>query len=163
MELYSTKNQTTHSLLESLDFEVCGIKVSFLELHDKVSTLTFMLDSFMKDMKGMVVEEVTVEEEADEKEEEANQEGEKAEEEKKEAEKEVEENPEIVDATPIQTIPPSVEINTSLGKPKSSKKRKTKSRKYFKFLLLDKQYFFFELKKFDMLIDLLLILLIYLS
>ena len=93
MEPYSKENQTTHSRLGSLDFEVCGIKVSLLELHDKVSTLAFMLDSFMKDMKGMVVEEVTIEEEADEKEKEvskekeANQEGEETEEEKKEEEK----------------------------------------------------------------------------
>ena len=55
------KQNTTHSRLESLDFEVCEIKVSLFELHDKMSKLTFMLDTFIKDMKGMVVEEVTVE------------------------------------------------------------------------------------------------------
>ena len=44
LESHSKENQTTHFCLESLDFEVYGIKVSLLELHDKVSTLTFMLD-----------------------------------------------------------------------------------------------------------------------
>ena len=37
--------------------------MSIFGLHDKVSTLTFMLDTFMKEMKGMVVEDVVVEEE----------------------------------------------------------------------------------------------------
>ena len=69
LEPHFEENQTIHTRLESLDFEVCGIKVSLLELHNKVSTLTFMLDTFMKDMKGMVVEEVTVEEEPVEQEE----------------------------------------------------------------------------------------------
>ena len=72
LEPHFKKNQTTHSHLESLDSEVCGIKVSLLKLHDKVSILTFMLDSFMKDMKEMVVEEVTVEEEEVEKEKEVS-------------------------------------------------------------------------------------------
>lgn len=44
------------------------MKLSFLELHDKINNVTFMLDSFMKEMKGMVVEEVEVEEEVYEKE-----------------------------------------------------------------------------------------------
>ena len=56
------KEHTTLSRLQSLDLEVGGIKTSLLDLHDKVSTLTFMLDTFMKDMKGMVVEDVVVEE-----------------------------------------------------------------------------------------------------
>ena len=42
------------------------MKMSILSLHDKVSTLTFMLDTFMKEMKGMVVEDVVVEEEVEE-------------------------------------------------------------------------------------------------
>ena len=62
LEPHSKKNQTTHSRLESLDSAVCEIKVSLLELHDKLSTLTFMPHTFMKHMKGIVVEEVTVEE-----------------------------------------------------------------------------------------------------
>ena len=112
--------------------------MSFLELHDKVSSLTFMLVFFMKDMKGMVVEEVTIEEEEVEKEKEvskekeADQEGEKADEKKKEQEKEEEANLDAVDATPIQSIPPIAEatpINTSPGPTKPSKKRKTRSRK----------------------------------
>ena len=36
---------------------------------------------------------------------------------------------EAVDATPIQTIPPTVEVTTSPGRTKPSKKRKTRSRK----------------------------------
>ena len=42
------------------------MKTSLLDLHDKVSTLTFILDTFMKEIKGMVVEDVVVEEEVDE-------------------------------------------------------------------------------------------------
>ena len=141
LESHSKDSHTTR--LDSLDSEVCDIKMSLLELYDKVSTVTFMLDTFMKDMKGMVVEEVTVEEEPVEKdkevskEEEATQKGkiaeeeEKKEEEEKEAEKE--ENPEEIDATPIQTISQSpvkaTPITTSPRKPKASKKRKTRSRK----------------------------------
>ena len=82
LEPHSKESHTTHSRLESLDSEVCEIKVSLLELHDKVSKLTSMLDTFMKDMKGMVVEEVTieedVEEEPSEKEKNASKEGEAA-------------------------------------------------------------------------------------
>ena len=138
LEPHSKENQTTHSRLESLDSEVCEMKVSLLELHDKVSTLTFMLDTFMKDIKGMVVEQVTVEEEPVEKEEvskeeEATQEGKKGEEEeKKEEDKEKREREEEIDATPIQTITPSNEVTpiaTSPGKPKATKTRKTRSRK----------------------------------
>ena len=44
-------------------------------------------------------------------------------------EKEDEVIPKAVDATPIQTIPPTVEVTTSLGQTKPSKKRKTRSRK----------------------------------
>ena len=94
LEPHSKVNHTTHSLLQSLDSEVSNIKLSLLELHDKVSILTFMLDAFMKNMKGMVVEEVTVEEgvkeEHAEKEKEVSKEG-KAAQEGKEAEEEVEE------------------------------------------------------------------------
>ena len=54
---------------------------------------------------------------------------EKEEEKKEEEKKEEEKNEEEVDAILIQTIPPSVEITTSLGKPKTFKKRKTRSRK----------------------------------
>ena len=109
LEPHSKENHTTHSRLESLDSEVCEIKVSLLELHDKVSKLTSMLDTFMKDMKGMVVEEVIVEEDVKEepakkdkkvsKEGKATQEGKKAEEEEKE-EKEKEEKEQEIDATP---------------------------------------------------------------
>ena len=60
------KEHTTLSRRQSLDFEVNEMKTSLLDLHDKVSTLTFMLDTFMKEMKGMVVEDVVVEEEVDE-------------------------------------------------------------------------------------------------
>ena len=114
MESHSKDNHTTHSRLDSL------------ELHDKVFTVTFMLETFMKDMKGMVVEEVTVEEEPIEKEkevskeEEATQEGKKAEEEEKDAEEE--ENPKEIVATPIkEPSPPLVEttpITTSPGNPR---------------------------------------------
>ena len=122
------------------------MKTSLLDLHDKVSTLTFMFDTFMKEMTGMVVEDVVVEEDVDEDisakpqedvvmqevkekagdKEVANKEKEK---EKKEAEQEEEENPEAVDATPIQTISPTIEVTTSPGQTKPSKKRKTLSRK----------------------------------
>ena len=57
------KEHTTLSRLQSLDSEVSEMKMSILGLHDKVSTLTFMLDTFMKEIKGMVVEDVVVEEE----------------------------------------------------------------------------------------------------
>lgn len=60
------KEQTTHSRLQSLDFEVSEMKMSILVIHDKVSTLTFMLDTFMKEIKGVVVEDVVVEEEVEE-------------------------------------------------------------------------------------------------
>ena len=121
------------------------MKTSLLDLHDKVSTLNFMLATFMKEMKGMVVEDVVVEEEVDEgnaaepqeeavmeevKEKAGEQEvvGEEKQEEKKEEEKEEEENPKAVDATQIQTIPPTIVEITSFGT-KTSKKRKTRSRK----------------------------------
>ena len=104
-----SKSHTTHSRPQSLDSEVCQIKVSLLELRDKVSKLTSMLDTLMKDMKGMVVEEVIVEEDVKEepakkdkkvsKEGKATQEGKKAEEEEKE-EKEKEEKEQEIDATP---------------------------------------------------------------
>ena len=87
--------------------------MSLLELHDKVSKLTSMLDTFMKDMKGMVVEEVIVEEDVKEepakkdkkvsKEGKATQEGKKAEEEEKE-EKEKEEKEQEIDATPSKQV-----------------------------------------------------------
>ena len=135
------KEHTTYSHLLPLDSKVSEIKMSILDLHDKVSTLTFMLDTFMKDMKGMVVEDMVVEE-VDEGNaiedaiiEEPKEKAREKEEDEKEKEKEAvkEENPhEEIDATPMQTIPPSVEatpITTSPGKPKASKKRKTRSRK----------------------------------
>ena len=136
LEPLPKESHTTHSRLESLDSEVCEIKVSLLELYDKVSKLTFMLDTFVKDMKGMVVEEVTVEEDVKEelaekekkvsKDREATQEGTKAEKE--------EENQKETVTTPIQTISPvptveATTITTSPGKPKASKKRKTQSKK----------------------------------
>ena len=119
------------------------MKTSLLDLHDKVSTLTFMLDTFMKDMKGMVVQDVVVEEDVDEgvatkpqedtvMEEVKEKEGEKEKEvadEGKADEKEEEVIPEAVDATPIQTIPPTIEVTTSLGQTKPSKKRNTRSKK----------------------------------
>ena len=49
------KEQTTLSRLQSLELEVSELKTSVLDLHDKVSTLTFMLDTFMKEMKALVV------------------------------------------------------------------------------------------------------------
>ena len=115
------KEHTTLSRLQSLDLEVSEMKTSLLDLHDKVSTLTFMLDIFTKDMKGMVVEDVVVEEDVDKgvaakpqedtvMEEEKEKEGEKEKEvadEVKAYEKEEEVIPEAVDATPIQTIPPT--------------------------------------------------------
>ena len=52
LEPYSKENQTTHSRLMSLDFKVCEIKVSFLELHDKVSTLTFYARHFYERHEG---------------------------------------------------------------------------------------------------------------
>ena len=55
LEPHRKENHTTHSRLESVDSDVCEIKVSLLALHDKVFKLTSMLDTFMKDMKGMVV------------------------------------------------------------------------------------------------------------
>ena len=75
------KDHITHSRIESFESEVNDIKLSLLELQDKVSTVTFILDSFMKEMKGMVVKKVVEEEEvgeqkANEKEEEVNKEGE---------------------------------------------------------------------------------------
>ena len=60
------KEHTTHLRLQSLDSEVGEMKMSILVLHDKVSTLTFMLDTFMNEMKGMVVKDVVVEEEVEE-------------------------------------------------------------------------------------------------
>ena len=134
------KEHTTFSRLQSLDLEVGEMKSSLLDLHDKVSTLTFMLDTFMKDMKGMVVEDVVVEEEVDEgvaampqedvvMEEAKEKEGEKekeADEEQTDKEMEI---PVAVDTTPIQTITPTVDETTSPGKPKPSRKRKTRSRK----------------------------------
>ena len=60
------KEHTTLSRLQSLDLEVSELKTSLVDLHDKVSTLTFMLDTFIKEMKGLVVEDVVVEEEVDE-------------------------------------------------------------------------------------------------
>ena len=82
LEPHSRDYHTTHSSLESLDFEVRNIKLSLLEFHDKVSTLTFTLDTFLKEMKVMVVEDVVGEEEVeennDEKEEEVSKEGEAA-------------------------------------------------------------------------------------
>ena len=115
------------------------MKSSLLDLHDKVSTLTFMLDTFMKDMKGMVVEDVVVEEDVDEgvaamtqedvvMEETKEKEGEKekeADEEQTDKEMEI---PVAVDTTPIQAITPTVDETTSPGRPKPSRKRKTRSR-----------------------------------
>ena len=60
------KEHTTISHLQSLELEVREVKTSLLELHDKVSVLTFMLDTFMKEMKGMVVDDVVVEENIEE-------------------------------------------------------------------------------------------------
>ena len=134
------KEHTTFSRLQSLDLEVGEMKSSLLDLHDKVSTLTFMLDTFMKDMKGMVVEDVVVEEEVDEgvaampqedvvMEEAKEMEGENEKEaDEKQTDKEME-IPVALDTTPIQTITSTVDETTSPGKPKPSRKRKTRSRK----------------------------------
>ena len=98
------------------------MKMSILGLHDKVSILTFMLDKFMKEMKGMVVKDVFVEEEVEEKKEEAAMEEAKEKAEKKEKN----EKEEDIFATPIQTVsPPTVEvtpITTLPDKPKVSMK-----------------------------------------
>ena len=135
LEPPSKESYTTHSCLESLDSEVCEIKVSLLELHDKVSKLTFMLYTFMKDMKGMVVEEVTVKEDVEqepgEKEKKASKEGEAAQE-GKETEKE-EVNQEEIVATPVKPTSPSqpvkaTPVTTSSDKPKASNKMKTWSK-----------------------------------
>ena len=94
----------------------------------------------MKDMKCIVVEDVVVEEDVDEGVAAVPQEDvvmEEAKEKEGEKEKEVDEEqadkemkfPVHVDTTPIQTIPPTVDETTSPGKPKPSKKRKTRSRK----------------------------------
>ena len=135
------QEHTTLSRLKYLDLEVGEMKSSLLDLHDKVSTLTFMLDTFMKEMKGMVVEDVVVEEEVDDgnaaepKEDEVMEEvKEKKEEDKEAAEeqlvKEVDIPVDVDETTPIQTIPLTVnDAPTSPGKPKPSKKRKTRSRK----------------------------------
>ena len=89
------KDHTTLSRLQSLDSEVSKMKMSILGLHAKVSTLTFMLDTFMKEMKGMVVEDAVVEEEevdegnaAEKKKDAAVEEEEEKAEEKEEEEKE---------------------------------------------------------------------------
>ena len=137
------QEHTTLSRLQSLDLEVGEMKSSLIDLHDKVSTLTFMLDTFMKEMKGMVVEDVVVEEEVDDgnaaepKEEEVMEEvkEKKTEEddEKKAAEGHVDKEVDIlvdVDTTAIQTVPPIIEDKiTFLGKPEPSKKRKSRSKK----------------------------------
>ena len=70
-----------------------------LVLHDKVSTLSFMLDTFIKEMKGMGIEDVLVEEEV--KEGEAN---EKMEEVTQEAEEEKEEEKEKDDRRHAETV-----------------------------------------------------------
>ena len=100
-----------------------------------------MLDSFMKEMKGMVVEDMVVEEEINEGDDTVPQEDvitkeakEKEEEEEKEdaAEGQIDKEVEIpidVDSTPILNIPQTVDGITSPGKPKPSKKRKRRSRK----------------------------------
>ena len=136
------KEHTTLSRLQSLDLEVGEMKSSLLALHDKVSTLTFMLDSFIKDMKGIVVEDVVVEEEVvdgdatvpkeDEGMEKAKEQKEGEEAEKKIVEDEAEKKDvsvDVADTTPIQTVPPTVDELTSSGKPEPSKKRKRRSRK----------------------------------
>ena len=135
---------TTLSRLQSLDLEVGEMKSSLLTLHDKVSTLTSMLDTFMKEMKGMVVEDVVVEEEvADDdaavpKENEVMEEAEEQREERGEENKDDEEQTdkkvdEVADdgvqTIPIQIIPPTDDDHATPGKPAPSKKRKRRSRK----------------------------------
>ena len=111
------------------------MKISILGLHDKMSTLTFMLDIFMKEIKGIVVEDMVVEEEVEEKEaDEKKEEAAMEEEEEKEEEKEEEEKEkeEVVTLVKQASSPPTVEatpMTTSPAKPKASKKRKTWSRK----------------------------------
>ena len=73
-----------------------------------------------------MLKEDTVMEEAKEKEGEKDKE---VDDKVKADEKEEELILEAVDATPIQTIPPTVEVTTSPGQTKPSKKRKTRSRK----------------------------------
>ena len=138
------KEHTTLSRLQSLDMEVGEMKSSLHALHDKVSILTSMLDTFMKEMKGMVVEDVVVEEEvaddaaapeedvgmekAKEHREGEEKEKEIAEEEAKEEDvKEIAE--EIADEVPIQVVPPIDDEQATPGKPETSKKRKRRSRK----------------------------------
>ena len=124
--------------------EVGEMKSSLHALHDKVSILTSMLDTFMKEMKGMIVEDVVVEEEvaddaaapeedvgmekAKEHREGEEKEKEIAEEEAKEEDvKEIAE--EIADEVPIQVVPPIDDEQATPGKPETSKKRKRRSRK----------------------------------
>ena len=96
-----------------------------------------MLDTFMKEKKGVVVEDVVVEEEveereADEKKEEVTKDEAEQLVEKEEEEKEGEEKKDEEVATPIkQASPPTLvaEVTTFPGKLKASKKRMTRSRK----------------------------------
>ena len=136
------KEHTTLSRLQSLDLEVSEMKTSLLDLHDKVSTLTFMLDTFMKEMKGMVVEDVVVEEKVDEGNaakpqdntvmEEVKEKAEKKEvaDEKKQEEKEEEEKIKKLLMPPqFRPFLQPFKKTTSPGKTKPFKKRKTRSRK----------------------------------
>ena len=100
------KDYTTHTRLESLDLEVSELKLSLLDLHDKVSSITSMLENFIKEIKGMIVGEVEVKEEV-----------------KNEANVK-EPSPELKRATPRakDATPPS-------AKEPAPKKRKTRSKK----------------------------------
>ena len=81
------------------------MKLSLLELHDKVNITTFILDSFMKKMKGIIVKEVDleVEEVVEAKEEEADK---KKEEVKEEEEKKDEDEEEVAPVVPNKESSP---------------------------------------------------------
>ena len=125
--IISYKERSNKGFINS---EVSEIKLSLLELHDKVSALTFMLDTFMKVIKGMVVEDMVVEEEVeeentDEKKEEVNkEEAQHVEEEVEEEEQEEEKKEEGVVVPIVQAPPPLVKTTPSLVNQKLLRKGK---------------------------------------
>lgn len=91
-----------------------------------------MLDTFIKQTKGKVVEDVVKEEDMEVEKTDKTQQltKQKAEQVEEEVEKKVEEEEmKEEEVIPIQAPPPPVETTPSLGKPKASKKRKARSRK----------------------------------
>ena len=130
------QTHTTLSRLQSLDLEVGEIKSSLLILDDKVSILTSMLDTFMKEMKGMVVEDVVVEEEVPDdaaamptKEEVMEDAGEQREEERQNDEKPCDPQDVGVVDEEVQPVLMNDDDKVTTGKSAPSKKRKRRSRK----------------------------------